>query len=252
MYLDILLIDLLTPDGVLTSYKVKPKQPAGRVVVDRLRDIWPERFAETDADVGGTRIYDARTCYIERHTARIRSFQLNEGDLCFDFQFEHMGIPVGPIDDAHRGYYNLLLAPGWRFREIRIVDPYDRKQNLIEKKRQFGYELFWDTKAKASVVEMELRSRRGSFSFVAHGTASLTLTDPEGASYADALEVEDAVSRLSGYPLPDDEGRRCLAEKIGEKADWLELKPSIFGLGVNLNQIISDSLASLKHRLAPR
>ena len=39
MYLDIVLIDYLSPNGVLTTYRITPRDARDRVVIDRLSDI---------------------------------------------------------------------------------------------------------------------------------------------------------------------------------------------------------------------
>jgi len=93
MNLDIVLIDSMTPDGVLTSFKVTPKKQHRRVLIDRLRDVYPERFAE-EIDLGGTRIYNSQECSVPRADSRLRAFRTDGND--FSFQFEHMGIPIGP------------------------------------------------------------------------------------------------------------------------------------------------------------
>lgn len=241
MNLDIVLIDFLTPDGVLTSYKVKPKYHPRGVVIDRLRDIYPERFSDDDLDLGGTRIYNASTCSIEKQSSRIRAFEVNEIEPYFSFQFEHMGVPIGPSREAHGGIYHFVLSPGWRFRKIGLVDPYDRNPTVACKK-QFRYQVAWDTQCNTQIIEMEMRSGRGSFSFIVFGTASLVASDPDTTKYVDAFESEWGISRLSDTHLLDKKGKQRLTKELVEKADWLELKPNLFGLGVNLNQIIKDSI----------
>jgi hypothetical protein len=249
MYLDIVLIDVLTPAGILTSYKVRPKYHPRGVVVDRLRDIYPERFSDDGLDIGGTRIYNASTCSIEKMSAHIRAFEVKEADCSFSFQFEHMGIPIGPSREAHGGIYNSVLSPGWRLREIWIVDPYDHKHPSVKSKKQFRYQVIWDTQCKTQMVEMEMRSGRGSFSFIVAGIASLVATDPGTVKYVEASESEWGISRLSDTHLLDEKGKKRLAEELAEKANWLELKPNIFGLGINLNKIIRDSIHYFQRKM---
>lgn len=240
MNLDIVLIDFLSPDGILTTYKVKPKYHPRGVVVDRLRDIYPDRFSEDDLDLGGTRIYNASNCYIEKQSTRIRAFKLDTTEQCFSFQFEHMGVPIGPSRKGHGGIYNFVLSPRWRLHEIWVVDPYDKKHTSIESKKQFEYRVIWNTQCNTQMIYMDMRSGRGSFSFVIIGKASIVGTDYESSEYVEADESEWGISELSNIHILDKNGEKCLAKELTQKANWLELKPNIFGLGINLNQIIQD------------
>jgi len=65
MYLDIVLIDQIGIDGVLTTYQITPSNnPRDRVVIDRLSDI-DRDFEINDAmNIGGTRIYNSSNCSI--------------------------------------------------------------------------------------------------------------------------------------------------------------------------------------------
>jgi hypothetical protein len=76
----------------------------------------------------------------------------------------------------------------------------------------------------------------------------LISNDPSTAQYVDAVDSERGISRLSDIHLLDNEGKQCLAKELADKADWLELKPNFFGLGINLNQIIRDIIKSFKGR----
>jgi len=246
MYVPIVLIDFLTPEGILTSYKVEPRHHPLDVVVDRLRDIYRELFSDDDVDLGGTRIYNASNCFVEKQSARIRAFKLYEGECRFSFQFGHMGVPIRSRDG---GIYNFVLPPGWRLREIRVVDAYDEKEESLQRKNQFEYKVFWDTECQTSLVDMELRAGRGSFSFIVAGTASLTAVDPEGVAYAEAVETRHGVAQLQEINLLDDEGHHRLADELAEKADWLVLKPNVFGVGINVNEIIRDCIGYFQRKV---
>ena len=134
MNLDIVIIDTLTPDGVMTSFKVTPEQKHKRVLIDKFRDIHPDKFGN-ELDLGGARIYNSQECSILRTDTRLRAF--DSSDHKFSFQFEHMGIPIGPSNRAHGGIYNFILAPGFRLVDLFIVDPYDDKHEDIKHKKQF-------------------------------------------------------------------------------------------------------------------
>lgn len=187
MNLDIVLIDTLTPDGVITSFKVTPKLQHQRVLIDRYRDIYPDKFGE-ELDLGGTRIYNSQECSILRTDTRLRAFAAGDDDK-FSFQFEHMGIPIGPSREAHGGIYNLVLAPGFRLIDFRIVDPYDHKHEDIRHKKEFQYDVIWDKECKVQLVEMDLRSNRGSFSFIAHGV-SVLVDSPGEHTFVEAQKSE--------------------------------------------------------------
>lgn len=185
-------------------------------------------------------------------SAHIRTFEVKEvkeADRSFSFQFEHMGIPIGPSSEAHSGIYNFVLSPGWQLRKIWIVDPYDYVRPSIESKKQFRYQVVWDTQCETQMVELEMRSGRGSFSFIVAGIASLVATASETVKYVEASESEWGISRLSDTHLLDEKGRQLLVKELAEKADWLELKPNLFGLGINLNNIIRDIIHYFQRKI---
>ena len=51
------------------------------------------------------------------------------------------------------------------------MDPFDKREK-IEDKKHFKYGIFYDKENQIQIVEMQLRSRRGSFLFILSGTAS--------------------------------------------------------------------------------
>lgn len=248
MYLDIVLVDIITPNGVLNSYKIRPKDQARGVAVDRMWDIFPEKFSKNDLDVGGTRIYNASTCAIEKISARIRTFELNDISQSFSFQFEHKGIAIGSSREAHGGIYNFVLPPGWRLKEFLIVDPYDKNPSVQEKK-QFRYEVYWDTQSQSQIIEMDMRSGRGSFSFIVAGKASLAINEQDKARYIDARESDWGIRKLCDNPLLDENGKNHMIDEILKKVDWFELKPNIAGIGINFNKIIEDCFRHFKSKL---
>lgn len=213
MNLTIVLIDILMPEGVCTSCTVRPKNRLEPVVIDRLRDIYHERFSDDDLDIGGVRVYNSSTCSIKKQRARLRAIKVEETG--FSFRFEHRGIPIGQNSDYCGGTYNLVLSPEWRLQDIRIVDPYDHKHPLDESKKQFGYQVIWDKQRNTQMVEMEMRSRHGSFSFIVIGTASSVDSDPDTVKYVEAQETEGAINRLSNIHFLDEGGKQHLKESVG-------------------------------------
>jgi len=246
MYLDIVLIDTLTPDGVMTSFKVTPKRQHQRVLIDKFRDIHPDRFGH-ELDLGGTRIYNSQECSILRTDTRLRAFDTSAHT--FSFQFEHMGIPIGPSKESHGGIYNLILAPGFRLIDLHIVDPYDNKHEDVKQKKQFQYDVIWDKECNVQLIEMHLRSNRGSFSFIACGTTVLADPDKE-YDFVKAEESEWEVSNLTShcYMLQDD-GKEVLASELTKKMDWIDLKPNICGIGINFNEILKSCFKVFKRKV---
>ncbi|WP_372010065.1 hypothetical protein NBRC13296_05745 [Paenibacillus chitinolyticus] len=246
MYLDIVIIDYLSLEGEITNYKILP-MGNGMIVIDRLADVHRSRETRKKT-VGGACIYNSKDCSIEEYNTKIRKFTLDPMHNLITFQFEHKGVPVGPGMEAHGGIWNLILPPRWRLRELFITDPYDKCIEQLELKKQFRYEAYWDSECETQLVEMELRSRRRSFSFIVSGTASLIDTDIESMQYIKSLETPYGVTRIGDVMILDSGGRDKLMENIEKRIDWLELKPNLNGLGVNFNQIIKDSITSFKKK----
>lgn len=250
MYLDIVLIDYLSPNGVLTTYRITPRDARDRVVIDRLSDI-DMNFGSRDAlNIGGTRVYNTSNCSIQVQQARLRQVMLSESDKSVSFSFEHMGIPVGSQRQAHGGYYNFILPPGFRFTELHVVDPYDHESDPV-KKKHFKYDILWDTSCSTSLVNMFLTSSRGTFSFILFGTARVFDKDAAYA-YCPAREDQYAVSGLLDYHIFSSKERKALADDIADKSDWLELKPNFMGIGINLNQVIKDSIRAFGKKIRSR
>jgi hypothetical protein len=244
MYLSIVLIDTLTPDGILTSFEVKPKECGSFVSIDRYRDIHPEIFGN-DLDLGGTRIYNSNKCSISRTDTHLRAFEVDNNK--FSFQFEHMGIPVGYVNDIIRGHYNLVLPPGFRLTDFSIVDPYDRKHKDLNKKKKFRYNVIWDRECKVQLIEMSLESQRGTFSFIAYGSFVLVDVLVE-YDFIEAEEYDWKVSYLTSCVQKDD-GKKILVDEIVKKIDWVELKPTIFGIGININSILKDCIDVFRRKI---
>jgi hypothetical protein len=251
MYLDIVLIDYLSPNGVLTTYRVTPTDTHSQVVIDRLRDVDINFESPDSINIGGARVYNASTCSIQVQQAKLRRFGASESENSISFSFEHMGIPVGSQREAHGGYYNFVLPPNFKFTELHIVDPYDDKQRDPTQKKHFRCELLWDASCNTSLATMFLTSSRGTFSFMLLGKAKLF--EPANASeYLNARESTCAISGLLDYHIISPKARKALADDIANKSEWLELKPNIGGIGINLNAIIRDSIKAFQSRLKGR
>ena len=249
MYLDIVLIDWISPDGVLTSYKIVPKDRPGRVVIDRIRDIDPKHYQTGDIDIGGSRVYNSDNCVVQKQSTKLRANRRQEGTLSFNF--EHMGIPVGSSREAHGGIYNLLLPPGWRLTKLYIADPYDTRSDDASEKKQFQYHCIWDTECYVQLVEMHLRSGRGSFSFLVSGEA--VLVDPETPRpYVNASENDEAVSHLFGHHIIGRGAQGHLATQFSQIAECIEFKPEIFGVKLDVVKLAKSAVAAFKKKIQPR
>lgn len=62
MYLNIVIIDCLGAQGVLTTYRITPVESRGRVVIDRLTDIQQDI---PSLSISGARVYNLSSCQIE-------------------------------------------------------------------------------------------------------------------------------------------------------------------------------------------
>lgn len=76
-----------------------------------------------------------------------------------------MFIPVESSGYGSCGIYNFILPVDYRLTELHIVDPFDNNKNL-KKKKHFKYDVFYDCESHIQVVQMQLRSARGNFSFI--------------------------------------------------------------------------------------
>lgn len=248
MYLAVVLIDYISPDGVLTTYRITPLDDNGSVVIDRLHDIDME-FDSTDSiNIGGTRVYNASTCSIQIQQTKLRKFQVNESETAINFYLEHIGLPVGSPRQGSGGFYNLLLPPTFKFTELHIVDPYDKTKPEVRQKRHYQYHTVWDTTCNTSLTTMRLSSRWESFSFMLLGQAKVF--EPAKASeYLDCRDSTYAVSELLNYRIISPNARKTIADDIAHKSEWLELKPNIAGVGINLNAIIRDSIRAFQHKI---
>ena len=247
MYLDIVLVDYLSPNGVLTTYRIVPKDSRERVVIDKLRDIDAKFSSPDSTDIGGTRIYNTSSCSIQIQQTKLRRFSPIDSSGSIFFTLEHLGIPVGSERQGHGGYYNFVLPPSFRFTDLHIVDPYDNREHAIEKKKHFRYDVIWDTSCNTGLAKMFLTSSRGTFSFILLGKAKV-FDSTDKAEFLNAQETQYAVSQIFDYHVIPYESKKALGDDIAKKSQWLELKPNFMGLGVNLNAIIKDSIEAFQNK----
>lgn len=250
MYLEKVIIDYLQPDGTLVSWKIRPKEEADSVRVDNLRDIDSDSPAEGEVDAGGLRFYNSPSCEIEKNETQLRTISVTDNELVF--QIEHLGIPLSKGRGVG-GKYHLLLPVNFRLTEFAFLDPYDSQADRIRSLRdfesadelknldEFDYRIYWDPSCNTQFADMELRSPHGSFSFFASGKAEIYERN-NGSKFVDSFESEGCVGKMLKYRMLDEAAKNSLSNDVISKINWLELKPNIFGLGINLNNIIEDSI----------
>lgn len=248
MYLDIVVVDYLSPEGVLTTYRIVPKDSHGQVVIDKLRDIDMKFSSRDSADIGGARIYNTSSCSIQIQQTKLRKFSLMDSDGSIFFTLEHLGIPVGSQQQAHGGYYNFILPPGFRLTDFHIVDPYDNREHAVEKKKHFRNDVLWDTSCNTSLAKMFLTSSRGTVSFILLGKAKIYNFEAK-SEFLNAQETQYAVSQIFDYQAIPFESKKALADDIAQKSEWFELKPNFMGFGINLNAIIKDSIQAFQTKV---
>lgn len=250
MYLEVAVIDYLNVDGKLTNFNITPKDLNSHVIVESL-SIAQRLRSSRNLSVGGTMIYNSDQCQIRKIETQLRTFTQTSSSNIVSFQFNHRNLPLGPSNRGNGGLWNFLLPPRWRLRDLKVVDPYDNTSEIMSEKREFSYSVFWDEEYDTQMIEMELRSNRGSFSFEVIGTMSLIDTDESEVHYVPSFTTGNAVEKLEDIRILDNGGKLILASQLAEKAKWFELKPNFFGIGLNINAII-ESIDSYIARLTER
>lgn len=232
MNLSIVLNDFIGMNGVLKTYRFIPINQYNRIVVDKISDIHLDVKGNTDQDVGLLRIYNSDTCQLTTTSCMIKEFYKMEGNNKIKFSFEHMYIPVELSSSGSCGIYNLILPISYKFLSLHIVDPFDRRNESIETKKHFKYNVYLDKEKELQIVQMELRSGRGSFSFVVHGEAEKYRED----------NCKYIVSTDSNISL--DEDIRDFFFDEGIKASFwrnikeaIRLEPSFYGIGIDFKKL---------------
>lgn len=229
MNLNILLTDFIDNTGVLKTYRFVPVNPYNKVVTDRIEDICTDIKGNTDKDIGRLRIYNSDKCELISTKCKIRNFSVdNFGKI--HFCLEHINIPVGSSDMGNCGIYNFVLPVGYKLTELHIVDPFDKKSS-IENKKHFKYDIFYDEENKLQIVEMQLKSTRGSFSFILKGAVSNELDSNEFIGYQKQKIYLDKDVQQFFF----DEGIRKSFWKNFKES--LLLEPNFNGIGIDLKKL---------------
>ena len=228
MNLSILLTDFIDTKGMLKTYRFIPINQYNRIVVDRLSDICTDVKGNTDKDVGLLRVYNSDKCQLLSTTCKIKDFTDSYGKIFFCF--EHMFIPVESSRYGSCGIYNFILPVDYRLTELHIVDPFDNNKNL-KKKKHFKYDVFYDCESHIQVVQMQLRSARGNFSFILTGEACI---DDGKNKFIDCKEQNIYL---------DEDIREFFFDDGIKKSFWKNLKESILlepnfnGIGIDLKKL---------------
>lgn len=228
MNLSILLTDFIDTKGILKTYRFIPTNQYNRVVVDRLSDICTDIKGNTDKDVGLLRVYNSDKCQLLSTTCKIKDFTYSTNKICFCF--EHMYIPVESSKTGSSGIYNFILPIGYRLTELHIVDPFDSNKS-VKKKKHFKYDVYYDYESRLQIVQMQLRSARGSFSFIFKGEATTETSENNFIDYN-----EQRIS-LDGdiHDFFFDEGiKKSFWENLKES---VLLEPNFNGIGIDLKKL---------------
>ncbi|MED2688629.1 hypothetical protein [Bacillus toyonensis] len=250
MYLEVAIIDYLNVDGKLTNFNIVPNELNSHVIVESLANIQRSR-SNSNLLVGGTMIHNSSQCQIRKLETQLRISNPIPSSNIVSFQFNHRNLPLGPSNKGHGGVWNFLLPPRWRLRDLKVINPYDNSSEVMTEKKEFRYTVYWDESSSTQMVEMELRSNRGSFSFEVIGTMSLVDTDEKGTNYVQSNITNYAVERLENIRIMDSEGQNKVSSQLAEKVKWLELKPNIAGIGLNI-QAILESIDSFRNKINGR
>ncbi|MFE4120087.1 hypothetical protein [Priestia sp. YIM B13486] len=244
MYMQIVKTDFLSLDGSLNSFTLTPKENitgTKRVRADRIIEFKRTR-EHANKEFGSHIIYNFSDCNLETATTSPNThFNVDPNNGTMLFQYNHMNIPLGPSNQGYAGRWSLILPTGWRLTEIYLSDPY-HKEEKIEKKKQFSYSVYWDTINNVQLVEMELRSRRGSFSFIVKGKASKYI------SQRNFIPCSEINIGLRDKLIDSNIGRSQNVNIFKKINKFLELKPNIGGLGLNLNEILNHFLSNSEQR----
>ena len=131
----------------------------------------------------------------------------------------------------------------YRATRLFVSDPYDKKTADDYQRKQFQHSVYWDTQFQSQMVELGLRSSRGTFSFHLGGVFGL---HDASAAFVPANEGEGVLKRVVEDWNLRGGGDRAIKRDLSEKLEWLHLKPNVFGIGANLNQILKDLIGFLK------
>ena len=234
MNLSIVLNDFIGINGILKTYRFIPINEWNRVVVDRISDIHLDVKGNSDQDIGLLRIYNSNKCELSTTKCKIKAFSSLENSHRFKFSFEHMGVPVETSESGSGGIYNLILPISYKFTSLHIVDPFDQRKLPIEETKHFEYTIYFDREKEMQIVQMQLRSRRGSFSFVVHGEAEKY---QEGSTnYISSTESEINLDEDIKDFFFDEHIKKSFWRHLKES---IQLEPNFYGIGIDVKKLFA-------------
>lgn len=241
MYLELFKIDFLDLEGKITSFTLTPqknKNGTNKVRVDSVVEYRGAKVQNTKV-FGSYIIYNYNDCNLEKtETPPNINFYFDKKENSICFEYRHMYIPLRSSARGYVGLWNLILPAGWRITELYLSDPFDKNKD-VKKKKQFNHKLYWDKQNHIQSIEMELRSVRGSFSFIVKGKAIniSNIIEPTKENLIPSDEDNYGFGTLEDISLSHSKGEGII--RYLQNNNLLELKPNIGGLGVNINEIIN-------------
>ncbi len=191
MWFDCIIIDKVAIDGHLESYHIRART-GEHLIVDKLEDIDPSYRETTSKDMAGIRLYDDENIDSRLLQSKLSNFDVLNDDT-IRLQLDHWGVPVT------FGYYSIIFPKGWRIRDIKIYDPYDKEDQLDKKRNYRDILAKWDASSGHSSAQILLQSTRGTFSLGV--LAVLSVAEGSGAfvDHPGKIEVDFTDPRHRGH-----------------------------------------------------
>ena len=67
--------------------------------------------------------------------------------------------------------------------------------------------------------------------------------------FINAQYSECSIKNLTDNNIIDKQGKKLLADQLAKGSEWIEMKPNICGIGVNLNQVVKDCINYFKKNI---
>lgn len=91
--------------------------------------------------------------------------------------------------------------------------------------------MFYDNESRIQIVQMQLRSRRGSFSFILKGKADVDGSDNRFIEYQDQkIYLDDDIRN----PFFDEGVKKSFWKNLKES---LSVEPNFYGIGIDLKKL---------------
>lgn len=233
MYLTSIIIDIISDDKKLKTITIFPRRTNEKVIVEHLSNLNSSKDKST---FGTVQIYNLDNCKIKVNELDLKAIHGNGADLFFSI--DHIGIPIGNPSKHPMGMYNLILPQQYNLQDFHIVDPYDDKKNDIEKKH-FQYETLFDNKQNRHVVKMYLHSAKyDTFSLKVFGSAS---KEKVINSSLNVINGKNIIADIADSNYEYSFGKKA-KKFIKNLSKYLELKPNVVGIGLNINSILEDQI----------